>query len=472
MIRMIAVSMAMFFLLSPVPGSGQDGVSNDTVVTLDYYIRAGLENNLALKQEQFSLQKSIQALKEARGMFLPSISIEARYSLAEGGRQIEIPVGDLMNPVYQTLNQLLGSHGQDPAFPSVIDNEAIPFLRPQEQETKLRIIQPLFQPQIYYNARIQSDMNRIQRSRIEAFKRQLVCDIKIAYYTYQKTVKLRDLLASMRELLNENLRVSISLFENQKVTEEVVLRSKADLSRIDQKLAEAEKNTRLSSFYFNFLLNRPLNSEIETVRRVEPGSVEKGDLEELVNQALEHRQEFFQLNRAMDAARHQIRLHGSRFLPTLTAVLDYGFQGERYRFSGEDDFWMASLVLSWNLFGGFQDTARKAQARLDMKRIQAGYAELEQKIRMGVRQAFDNLEVAQKTLDSTRDRLSSSEAAFKIVSRKYEEGMVPQIEYIQARDDYIRAGIEDIIAVFDIYICQARLEYASASVRFDEKEND
>lgn len=37
-----------------------------------------------------------------RGMFLPSVSIEARYSRAGGGKIIEFPVGDLMNPVYGT----------------------------------------------------------------------------------------------------------------------------------------------------------------------------------------------------------------------------------------------------------------------------------------------------------------------------------------------------------------------------------
>jgi outer membrane protein TolC len=60
--------------------------ANDNV--LDAYISEGLENNLALKQKEFSLKKSIKELHEARGKFLPSISIEGRYSRAGGGRTI------------------------------------------------------------------------------------------------------------------------------------------------------------------------------------------------------------------------------------------------------------------------------------------------------------------------------------------------------------------------------------------------
>jgi outer membrane protein len=472
MTRTVLFLVFIIICLIPISGADQNMPSGDLPGILDDYVRAGLENNLALKQEQFSLEKSLQALKEARGMYLPRISIEGRFSLADGGRLIEIPVGDLMNPVYQTLNQLLEFHGQVPAFPQSIENESIPFLRPREQETKLRIVQPVFQPQIYYNTRIKADLNRLQQSGIEAFKRKLVSDIKIAYFTSQKAVKIKEMLASIRGLLEENLRVSASLFEQQKVTEEVVFRARADLSRIDRKIAEADKNVVLSASYFNFLLNRPLDSRIKTASQVDPRVDGQMEFQQLVNQALAHRQEFIQLKRAMDAARHQVKLHRSRFLPSLTAVLDYGFQGESYRFSKEDDFWMASLVFSWNLFNGFQDQSRIAQARMDMNRIQSGYEELEQKIRMDVRQAFDNLVVSRKSLESTREQLKSSQAAFRIVSRKYEEGMVPQIEYIQTRDDFIRAGIENIIAIFDIHICQSQLEYVTASTGFEHKEKN
>src|SRR3712207_6230496 len=76
---------------------------------LDRYVEEGLKSNLALQGQNLSLEKSLRALEEAKGMFLPTLDLNARYSRAAGGRMIEFPAGDLLNPVYSTLNQMTGS---------------------------------------------------------------------------------------------------------------------------------------------------------------------------------------------------------------------------------------------------------------------------------------------------------------------------------------------------------------------------
>jgi outer membrane protein len=433
---------------------------------LDNYIEMGLSNNLALKQQRFSLEKSLQALREARGMFLPSITIEARYSRAGGGRIIDIPIGDMVNPIYQTLNQLLALQGLPGNFPTNIPNEQVPFLRETEHDTKLRVIQPLFQPAIYYNLKIKKDLTGIEKARLNVFKRQLVADIKNGFYTYLKTVKVKQLLDNTKELLKENVRLSESLFRNHKVTEEVVFRSEAELSKLEQQRAEAEKNALLAASYFNFLLNRPLDAEIE-VDFIDQKQVFRAyDLETLTTRALKRRSEFRQLQSAIAAARHTVGLHRSSILPTVTAVFDYGFQGERYSFTGEDDYWMGSLVLSWNLFQGGQDIAKKKQAMVQKKQLEAQHAELETKIKLQVKEAYYNMNVAKKTVISSEDTLKSHKQAFFIVSKKYKQDMVPQIEYIKAQNDYTNAGINHIIAVYDYYIKEAQLEHVSATYTF------
>ena len=435
---------------------------------LDEYIKAGLKNNLVLKQEQFSLEKSLHALKEARGMFLPSVSIEARYTGAGGGRIIDLPIGDLVNPLHQSLNQLLGYHGQAPVFPGNLPNEKIPFLRPSEHETKLRVVQPVFLPAINFNSRIKRSMNRIQKARVDAFKRKLVLDIKEAYFSYLKTVKIKEILESTRILLEENLRVSKSLFRNHKVTEEIVFRSQAEKSKLERQIAEADKNVLLSSSFFNFLLNRPMDTDIKIDKDFNLMFKNELDLEELESHAVLFRSEFFQLHNAIDAAKSSVKLYRSKKLPAITAVVDYGFQGVTYSFTGEDDYWMASLLMSWSLYRGGQDRAKKMQAILDKKRLEAQLSELDSKIRLQVRELYHNLIVARKSMKSAGDLLSSRKKAFQIVSKKYEEGMVPQIEYIQARNNFTMAEVNKVITKYDLFIKEAYLEYGSALYKFNE----
>ena len=78
----------------------------------------------------------------------------------------------------------------------------------------------------------------------------------------------------------------------------------------------------------------------------------------------------------------------------------------------------------------------------------------------------------QKALRSTGDVLDSRREPLHIVSKKYEQGIMPQIEYIQARERFTEAGIRQVIARFDYYIKEARLEQASALFVLDTKERE
>src|SRR5438309_8930267 len=91
--------------------------------TLNDYIKKGLESNLALHQKSFDLQRAQLDLKRAKTLFYPQAGIASQYTLASGGRKQDIPIGDLLNGVYSTLNQLTGQG----KFPQV-SNQSISFL--------------------------------------------------------------------------------------------------------------------------------------------------------------------------------------------------------------------------------------------------------------------------------------------------------------------------------------------------------
>src|SRR5687768_17800999 len=100
--------------------------------TLDHYVKKGLEDNLALHQRTFDLQKAELDLKRAKTLFYPQASLNSQYTLASGGRTQDIPIGDLMNDVYSTLNQLTGQN----KFPQV-SNQTISFLPNDFHDTRV-----------------------------------------------------------------------------------------------------------------------------------------------------------------------------------------------------------------------------------------------------------------------------------------------------------------------------------------------
>jgi len=425
---------------------------------LETYVEDCLKHNLAFKQKQFSLEQSLQALKQARGMFLPAIGIEARYSRAGGGRLIELPIGDLMNPVYATLNQILTTVGQPPRFPTNIPNEVFPFLREEEHETKIRLIQPIFQPALLFNYKIKTHLKQAKTIELEIFKKQLIRDLKTAYFNYLKTVHVVRLFEKTHLLLQENLRVSEKLFQYQKATEEVVFQARTEITTLEQQQTEAEKNMKLAAAYFNFLMNRPFETPIEIIDETALNFNHEIDFEQILDTALQNRLEFPQLHSALAAVNNQARLARTSFLPGITGVLDYGFQGEKYRFTEEDDYWMASAVLNWNLFNGFQDQARLQQARLEQQKLETQFIELQQQIKLQVQEAFDNFRVARKAIQSASEKVASTRNTFKIIHKKYEQGMAPQIEFLNARTNLTNAEVSQIIAKYDYQIKYIELQ--------------
>ncbi len=91
------------FLLFLLRGVSLNAQQNNV---LDKYIKEGLANNASLKTQSFDLEHSFTALEEAKTLFMPRVNFQMQYTLATGGRNIEFPIGDLLNPVYNSLNKL------------------------------------------------------------------------------------------------------------------------------------------------------------------------------------------------------------------------------------------------------------------------------------------------------------------------------------------------------------------------------
>ena len=199
--------------LLSLPAKGQ-------VSPLEDYIALALEQNLSLQQHEIDLEENLTALEIAKGMFMPSLQLDARYSRAGGGRTISFPVGDLLNPVYATLNDLTGQQG----FPQ-IQNEEINFLRPREQETRIRITQPLYQPALVHNLRLERGLMEAKEAEVDVYRNTLIRDVRVAYYTYQKAEDAVQVYNAALELVQENERVNKRLFENDKITEDGVFRA-------------------------------------------------------------------------------------------------------------------------------------------------------------------------------------------------------------------------------------------------------
>jgi outer membrane protein len=440
--------LLIIFLLSPVLIKGQP--------VLESYINYGLENNLALKQKQSDYEKSIEALKEARGLFYPGISFNARYTVSEGGRVIDFPVGDLMNPVYATLNALTSSN----LFPQ-IENQTIKFLRPTEHETKLRVVQPLFNTDLYYNSKIKKELTLIGEMNVEQYRRELIAEIRKAYYNAAMTDALFSMLTDTRKLLEENIRVNRRLLSNDKVTADYLYRSEAELNKFDRELQNAEKDKKIANAYFNFLLNRPLSDSI-IIQQPELFPTVSITTDDYTNSAIENREEIRKLENYKKITGLQVKMNQSQKFPDLFAVADYGFQGEEYVFNSKQDYMQASAILTWNLFEGFGNKARIRQAILQKEMAESQLEEAKKQIELQVIGVMNELSADDKGIAAAESQLKNARESYRIVEKKYGEGQSSLIEYIDARTSMTQANESLIISKFRYLSAFAEFEKITA----------
>ena len=424
--------------------------------TLEKYISEGLQSNRALKQRQLDYAAQLSALKEAKGLFFPGLSLNARYTVAEGGRQIDFPVGDMMNPVYSTLNILTSSM----LFPQ-IENQSFSFYRPSEHETKVSLVQPIFNTEIIQNYRIQQNHAEIAKIGVDRYERELIKEITKAYYGYLKAHNLVELADTSLSLVRENLRVSQRLFDNDKVTKDAVYRSESEMSKVEVQQARANNMLQASLAYFNFLLNRSLDTSIEHAsEEPQPPTV---SLDDASLMAIQKRDELRQIEQYQQLNQHVTKLYRGNNYPGLFGVVDYGFQGEKYSFTQDDDFLLASLVMKWNLFQGNANHQKVQQSKIEGEKLGQLYSETEQQIKLEVINHYYSLQAAYKSVQSAGKQTQSAIRAYDLIDRKYSEGQSSLLELIDARTSLTSAAANLIISQSEYFISLADFEYATGA---------
>lgn len=416
--------------------------------TLEAYVQEGLKSNLTLQQRAFDLKKQQERLNQARALFLPQLSLDASYTRADGGRTIDFPVGDLLNPVYDALDRMSGSD----VFPTITNvNEQL--LPNDFHDTKVRLIQPLFNADIYFNRLAQENLVSAEEARKASFENELAHNIRSAYYQYLQAIEAEEIYMHSREVLDELVRVNKSLVANDKATYDIIYSAESELADLEADLIKARKNVNVSRSYFNFLLNRELDEPITVDESVKWSGFVFESAGELASEAFGQRQELKQLSSVILANQNLLNLNkNAAYLPKLNLVLDGGFQGFGYSFDNNQDYWLAQLSLSWNLFKGGEKKSKIRESRYELERLNSQQEQLKDQIELQVITAYNEYQAALESVMAGKKRAASAQKSFNIIQKKYRENQVILVEYLEARNQYTTSQLSLSIAEYDALI--------------------
>jgi outer membrane protein len=422
---------------------------------LTSYIEEGLQNNLALQQKDISLEKALYSLKIANGMFLPSLSLIGNYTSGEGGRSISIPVGDLLNPVYTTLNQLTSTD----AFPQ-IENVNQNFFPKDFYDVRARTSMPLFNTDLLYNKKIQAQQLQLQEFEVTIYKRELVRNIKVAYYNYQSAVEGRSIYASAMTRAAEGKRVNESLLANGKGLPAYVLRSQSEIQTIVAQQNEAEQQVRNAQLYFNFLLNKGSESEIKADFTASADQA-SATLTQSVD-ALQ-REELLQLQSAIEINANVVKMKQSFWAPKLSGFVDVGAQAENLKYNNEANYYLLGAQLDVPIFAGFTNRHKTSQAKLDLKNAELNRSLVNQQLNMSSSIAQNSLRAAYQNYLSAQKQVEAAQSYQRLIEKGYKEGVNTFIESVDARNQLTSAQLLLTINQYKVLISEANLERETAA---------
>jgi len=430
---------------------------------LQQYIDSALKNNIALQQKNISIEKAMYSLKTAKALFQPTLAVQGSYQTGEGGRSISFPVGDLLNPVYATLNKLTSSNN----FPQ-INNVETNFFPSNFYDLKVNSVMPIYNKDIQFNKQIQEQQLEIQKTDAEAYKRELIKNIKTAFYNYHAALRAVKIYENAAELANEGKKVNEKLLANGKGLPAYILRAESEISQLSAQINDGEKQVEAAKMYMNFLMNRDLDKNVDTAlnQSLEFQQIKQSNA---VGTSVSGREELKLLSGLVDLNNTVLQMNKAFWYPKLNGYLNLGSQSNNWKFNQQSTYYLGGLQLDIPIFNGKRNQYKIRQAELEKQSATNNLKQATQQISLSAKMAQNNLTASLVNYTSAQKQMEAASAYQRLIERGYREGVNTYIETLDARNQLINASLLININEFKVLIAAAELERETASYQIQSK---
>ena len=293
---------------------------------------------------------------------------------------------------------------------------------------------PLLAPAIPAAVRAQRELLGASEYSRQALARRLKRDITVGYLRWLVAMRNQGIVDASVALLNENLRVNESLFRNGKITQDQVLRARAELLQVTQQSRDAQNLAAQAQSYLNFLMNRSLDTALENAEIAAEVTATTRALAELRQAAIDNRPELAELDAPDTRQRSADQRRESRSLADAVA-------GRRWRHPGRGIRIRPRQQLLHRFAAAQLDVLRRRRAPCGGAPGGRQRAPHRDAVR-GTRPSRCSSKYSSRSTGSTPAPIRSPPPPraprpraprFRIASRKRDEGVISQVEFIDAR---------------------------------------
>lgn len=415
------------------------------------YIEKAWQKNEALQAKSFDLKAAESSYLEARAMYGPSVTFTTSYTLAAGGRNIAFPIGDLLNPVYNTLNNLTSSQ----QF-GLLENQEINFLPNNFYDAKINVTQPIFYPDLALNKKLKSYETDLKQLEIKAFKRQLSKEVMVSGFQLTSALAMEKIYAEAGKLLSEAQRATQSMVNNDIAPVASLRRIEAQIAEIQAQQIQANTMVKNASAYFVFLTGEPLDSNEVSLLPPLP-------IKEMTGMGT--REELMQLAKGNEMSQLAIEKEHNYYMPKVGAQLSLGSQDFNF---GWQPYALFALNMDVNLFDNKRHKHRTDATRAKMQEQQLKYNHVQSLLELEVLTSENKLNAALDQVNTYAPRVRSAEQFYKDVYTRYKEGIAGYLELVDAQTQLTQSKLQFQLAKYNSWIQWSEWVYASAMINIPQ----
>jgi len=439
------VTMLLAFLVS---GASQEGT------VLDGYVEEAIQNNLVFRDLDISARAQNLKVDLAKKNWSPQANIDASYLIAQGGRRISFPVGDLFNPAYLTLNQLTNTE----QFPTDLENLETQLTPNNFLDANIFVTKPLLNSSIKYNILIQqellsmADLDRSQQISAVAFQ------VRQAYYNFLKTTQGIKLVDQNLDLLNEVKIFNEKLIKYDRATPDVISDVNFEIQNLKSEMQSLKQQQELAKILLNTLMNRDILEEIIVDESLILQVPDERALAELINNAITNRQELKKLevvSRVNEINTERIKKSNQ---PTLGVRGGLGIQSEDFSFEDSGPLVTLALTLGWNIWDGGIKKKKLEEMELELERNTLQRDIASQQITLEVAQAYYELQTLKSRYDAEAEGIKSARISYNAVDKRYRNDSALLIELLAAQNRLLTSELNQVLLSIDMLIAQAKIK--------------
>lgn len=455
----MAIPVVSALLIACMWGSALGQEAPIKTLSLQESMDTAMAENLSMKAAEEKVETAKQKVNEARAGFMPVLSASGSYVFFGKLPTVELDLG-----LPPEIMEMFGVEGAQDSGPTEIETGSEDSYR-----VGLSLQQPIFTWGKILNNYKQSKLSlEASKQELEAVKQQIALDVTTAFYNILLTEKLVNVGNMAVDQVESHLGIAQKLFDAGVATNFDVLRAKVRLANTKSRLIRVQNGLRLAKDNLKNIINMEMDTQITAVGELIYYPLELS-LDQLIESAMSNRPELKQLQFQELAGEKFISLAKAGNKPSLAMIGNYNYDSyaDRLKDIFEKDEWNNSwnigVALQVPIFDGLSTRSRVKQAKSGLRQIQIGREQLLDGIGLEVRASFFGFQESKELLKEQDETVQQAEESLRIANLRYENGMITNIELMDAELAFTQAQINRFNALHDYAIAIARLEKASAS---------